>query len=92
MVRRPKILILDDSASALDYSTDAARREAISSLDYFPTTFIVSQRASSVLHADKILVLEDGEAVGYGTHEELIKNCDVYQEIYYCQFPDEKNA
>ena len=91
LVRRPKILILDDSASALDYSTDAAMREAISSLDYSPTTFIVSQRASSVLHADRILVLEDGEAVGYGTHSELIKSCDVYKEIYYCQFPDEKN-
>ena len=92
LVRRPKILILDDSASALDYSTDAALREAISSLDYSPTTFIVSQRASSVLHADKILVLEDGESVGYGSHDELIKSCDVYQEIYYCQFPDENNA
>lgn len=92
LVRRPKILILDDSASALDYQTDAALREAISSLDYNPTTFIVSQRASSVLSADKIIVLEDGECVGYGTHKELIESCDVYKEIYYCQFPDEKTV
>lgn len=89
LVRRPKILILDDSASALDYRTDALMRGAISSLDYKPTTVIVSQRASSVLHADKILVLEDGEAVGFGSHDELIQSCEVYKEIYYCQFPDE---
>lgn len=89
IVRKPRILILDDSASALDYRTDAALREAIKGLSFRPTTFIVSQRASSVLHADKILVLEDGECVGYGTHGELIEGCEVYKEIYYCQFPDE---
>lgn len=92
LVRKPKILILDDSASALDYQTDASLRKAISELDFHPTTFIVSQRASSVLNADKIIVLEDGECVGIGTHDELLKNCDVYKEIYYCQFPDEKDA
>lgn len=90
LVRRPDILILDDSASALDYATDAAMRTAISSLPYSPTVVIVSQRAGSVLHADHILVLEDGEAVGYGTPAELLKTCDVYKEIYYCQFPDEE--
>ena len=92
LVRRPKILILDDSASALDYHTDSLMRDAITNLPFKPTTFIVSQRASSVLHADKILVLEDGECAGYGTHTELIESCDVYKEIYYCQFPDEKKG
>ncbi len=92
LVKKPKILILDDSTSALDYKTDAMLREAISRLDYNPTTFIVSQRASSVLSADKIIVLDDGECVGCGTHDELISDCEVYREIYYCQFPDEKNA
>lgn len=91
LVRRPDILILDDSASALDYATDAAMRSAISALPYHPTVFIVSQRAGSVLHADRILVLEDGETAGYGTPEELLRNCEIYQEIYYCQFPEEKN-
>ncbi len=90
LVRRPKILILDDSASALDYATDAALRSSISKLDYHPTTFIVSQRASSVLGADKVLVLEDGEPVGFDTPAKLLDNCEVYKEIYYCQFPDEK--
>jgi len=90
LVRKPKILILDDSTSALDYSTDAELRKAISALPYSPTTFIVSQRASSVLHANKIIVLEDGECVGYGTPAELLKNCEVYREIYFCQFPDAK--
>ncbi len=90
LVRKPRILILDDSASALDYATDASLRRAISELDYRPTTFIVSQRASSVLGADKVLVLEDGEAVGFDSPEKLIQNCETYQEIYYCQFPDEK--
>ncbi len=90
LVKKPKILILDDSTSALDYKTDAALRKAVSKLEYNPTVFIVSQRASSVLTADKILVLDDGECVGYGTHDELLDNCEVYQEIYYCQFPDEK--
>lgn len=91
LVRRPKILILDDSASALDYATDAALRSSIASLDYKPTTFIVSQRASTVLNADKVLVLEDGEPAGYGTPSELLEGCEVYKEIYYAQFPDEKN-
>lgn len=91
LVKKPKILILDDSTSALDYKTDAALRNAIKELDYKPTTFIVSQRASSVLAADKIIVLDDGECVGYGTHDELIKSCETYKEIYYCQFPDEKD-
>ncbi len=90
LVRKPRILILDDSASALDYATDASLRRAISALDYKPTTFIVSQRASSVLGADKVLVLEDGEAVGFDSPENLLKSCETYKEIYYCQFPDEK--
>ncbi len=91
LVKNPKILILDDSTSALDYQTDSLLRDAIASLDYNPTTFIVSQRASSVLDADLIIVLDDGECVGIGTHDELIKSCEVYKEIYYCQFPDAKD-
>lgn len=91
LVKNPKILILDDSTSALDYQTDSLLRNAIASLDYNPTTFIVSQRASSVLDADLIIVLDDGECVGIGTHDELIKSCEVYKEIYYCQFPDAKD-
>lgn len=87
LVRKPKILILDDSASALDYATDARLRMAIRGMENPPTTFIVSQRAASVRFADKIIVLEDGEMVGLGTHEELLENCAVYQEIYYSQFP-----
>ena len=89
LVRSPKILILDDSASALDYATDASLRKAIRSMKNPPTTFIVSQRAASVRYADEILVLEDGALVGKGTHEELLGNCAVYQEIYYSQFPRE---
>jgi len=89
LVRKPAILILDDSASALDYATDANLRMAIRSMENAPTTFIVSQRAASVRYADKILVLDDGELVGIGTHDELLDNCDVYQEIYYSQFPKE---
>lgn len=89
LVRKPKILILDDSASALDYATDANLRAAIGKMKNPPTTFIVSQRASSVRYADLILVLEDGELVGKGTHEQLIASCAVYQEIYYSQFPRE---
>ena len=88
LVKQPKILILDDSSSALDYATDAALREAISSLDD-TTVFIISQRASSLLNCDKIVVLDDGEQVGYGTHNELLQNCDVYKEIYYSQFDTE---
>ncbi|MBE5867064.1 MAG: ABC transporter ATP-binding protein [Lachnospiraceae bacterium] len=90
LVRKPEILILDDSASALDYATDAKLRTAIKSLDGGITTFIVSQRASSIRHADKIVVLDDGELAGVGTHEELLASCEVYQEIYYSQYPEEK--
>lgn len=89
LVRKPGILILDDSASALDYATDAALRGAIRGMENPPTTFIVSQRAASVRYADQILVLDDGELVGKGTHQELLENCAVYQEIYYSQFPKE---
>lgn len=89
LVRSPRILILDDSASALDYATDASLRKAIRSMKNPPTTFIVSQRAASVRYADEILVLEDGALVGKGTHEELLGSCAVYQEIYYSQFPRE---
>ncbi len=89
LVRKPAILILDDSASALDYATDANLRTAIRSMDNPPTTFIVSQRAASVRYADLILVLEDGELIGKGTHDELLQQCQVYQEIYYSQFPKE---
>ncbi len=89
LVRNPKILILDDSSSALDYATDAGLRTAICSMKNAPTTFIVSQRAASVRHADRILVLDDGELVGQGTHEALLGTCPVYQEIYYSQFSKE---
>ena len=89
LVRKPAILILDDSASALDYATDANLRMAIRGMENAPTTFIVSQRAASVRFADKILVLDDGELVGIGTHDELLETCAVYQEIYYSQFPKE---
>lgn len=92
LVRKPEILILDDSASALDYATDAALRRAIAGMKEQPTVFIVSQRASSIQYADKILVLDDGELAGVGTHEELLRDCEVYQEIYYSQFPDQKGA
>ena len=89
LVRRPAILILDDSASALDYATDANLRMAIRSMEHAPTTFIVSQRAASVRYADKILVLDDGMLVGIGTHDELLESCPVYQEVFYSQFPKE---
>ena len=89
LVRRPAILILDDSASALDYATDANLRIAIRNMKNPPTTFIVSQRAASVRYADRILVLDDGLLVGTGTHDELLKECAVYQEVYYSQFPKE---
>lgn len=82
LVRRPSILILDDSASALDYATDAKLRNAIKNLDYDVTTVIVSQRTASLRNADLILVMEDGEIVGMGTHDELLNSCEVYQEIY----------
>ena len=89
LVRKPRILILDDSASALDYATDAALRLAIRNMKDAPTTFIVSQRAASVRYADQILVLDDGMLAGLGNHEQLLENCPVYQEIYYSQFPKE---
>ncbi len=89
LVRQPEILILDDSASALDYATDAKLRAALRTLEEKTTTFIVSQRASTIMHADRIIVLDDGEMAGAGTHEELLKNCTVYQEIYYSQYPKE---
>ena len=89
LVRRPAILILDDSASALDYATDANLRMAIRRMENPPTTFIVSQRAASVRYADRIIVLDDGQMVGIGTHDELLESCEVYQEIYYSQFPKE---
>ncbi|MBO5461005.1 MAG: ABC transporter ATP-binding protein [Ruminococcus sp.] len=92
LVRKPEILILDDSASALDFATDAKLRKAIRNLKEDPIVFIVSQRASSVQYADQILVMDDGELAGIGTHEELLKNCSVYQEIYYSQFPEKKNS
>lgn len=92
LVRKPEILILDDSASALDYATDAALRKALRGMDGDATVFIVSQRASSIRHADLILVLDDGELAGSGTHEELLAHCSVYQEIYYSQYPKEARA
>ena len=87
LVGKPEILILDDSASALDYATDAALRQAIRNMEGSPTVFIVSQRASSIQYADQIIVLDDGEMAGIGTHEELLERCQVYQEIYYSQYP-----
>ncbi len=92
LIRRPEILILDDSASALDYATDAKLRNSIKSIKDETTTFIVSQRASSIRHADQILVLEDGRVAGLGTHDELLENCEVYQEIYYSQYPEERKG
>lgn len=85
LVKRPEILILDDSASALDYATDARLRKALKELDYNPTVFIVSQRTSSIMHADKIIVLDGGKMVGFGTHAELLESCDIYNEIHFCQ-------
>lgn len=87
LVGNPEILILDDSASALDYATDAALRRALRELPGEMTVFIVSQRTSSIQHADQILVLDDGMMAGCGTHEELLRDCEVYQEIYYSQYP-----
>ena len=92
LVRNPEILILDDSASALDYATDAKLRAAIRTLEDRTTTFIVSQRASTIRHADKIIVLDDGEIAGMGTHDELLKDCTVYQEIYYSQYPEQRGG
>ena len=92
LVRNPEILILDDSASALDYATDAKLRAAIRTLEDKTTTFVVSQRASTIRHADKIIVLDDGEIAGMGTHDELLKDCTVYQEIYYSQYPEQRGG
>lgn len=89
IVRQPEILILDDSSSALDYATEAKLRDEIYNLSYNPTVFIVSQRASSVISADTILVLDDGACVGFGTHNQLLENCEVYREIYTSQFGKE---
>ncbi len=86
LVKQPEILIMDDSSSALDYATDAKLRQAIHNMPNRPTVFIVSQRAASIMYADKIIVLDDGTVAGAGTHEELLKDCSVYQEIYYSQF------
>lgn len=92
LVREPEILILDASASALDYATDAKLRAALRTLEDKTTTFIVSQRASTIRHADKIIVLDDGEIAGVGTHDELLKDCTVYQEIYYSQYPEQRGG
>lgn len=92
LVRKPEILILDDSSSALDFATEAEMRKAILNLSYKPTVFIVSQRASSVMFADQIIVLDDGECVGCGTHADLLNNCEVYREIYESQFQKEAAA
>lgn len=89
LVRKPEILILDDSASALDFATDAALRKSIREMDSDPTVFIVSQRTSSIQHADKIIVLDDGKIAGIGRHDELLENCPVYNEIYNSQFKKE---
>ncbi len=92
LVKKPEILILDDSASALDYATDAALRKSIREMPGETTVFIVSQRASSLLHADTIIVLDDGNVAGMGTHQELLRDCQVYQEIYYSQFERKEGA
>ena len=92
LVKKSDILILDDSASALDYATDAKLRQSLKKLDYAPTVFIVSQRTSSIKHADKIIVLDAGKMVGCGTHDELIKSCDIYREIHFSQVGEEKEA
>ena len=92
LIGQPKILILDDSASALDLATEARLRRGLMSLPWKPTIIIVSQRASSVMDADQIIVLDDGKCVGLGTHKELLNNCPTYEEIYYCQYPREEAA
>ncbi len=89
LVKKPEILILDDSASALDYATDAQLRKSLKELDYNPTVFIVSQRTSSIMHADKIIVLDSGKMAGIGTHEELLKSCEIYNEIHFSQYERE---
>lgn len=89
LVKNPEIIIFDDSASALDYATDARLRAAVCRMEGTHTVFLVSQRAASIAHADKILVMDDGHIVGAGTHEELLTSCSVYEEIYHSQFPEE---
>ncbi|MBO6127626.1 MAG: ABC transporter ATP-binding protein [Pseudobutyrivibrio sp.] len=92
LIGQPKYLLLDDSASALDLATEAKLKKALMNLSWHPTLIIVSQRASSVIEADQILVLDDGKCVGLGNHDKLIKDCETYQEIYYCQYPREEAA
>ena len=92
VVKKPEILILDDSASALDFATDAALRKAIREMEGETTVFIVSQRAASIQHADRIVVLDDGKIVGLGTSEELLESCEVYQEIYNSQFKKQEGG
>ena len=89
-MRKPQILILDDSASALDFATDSRLRKALSEDTTGMTVFIVSQRAASIMYADRILVLDDGEIAGSGTHSELLETCSVYQEICYSQLSREE--
>ena len=89
VIKKPEIIILDDSSSALDFATEKAMRNAVLSLDYKPTLFIVSQRASSIINANRIIVLDDGQCVGIGTSDELLSSCEVYREIYYSQFEKE---
>ena len=91
-MRHAEILILDDSSSALDYATDADLRAAIAKLPEHPTVFIISQRTASIRHADMILVLEDGCTVGIGNHASLMRDCEVYREIYHSQFGKEADA
>ena len=91
-MKKPEILILDDSSSALDFATDAALRRAIHGLSGGMTTFIVSQRIACIRQADKILVLDNGRLAGTGTHDELMRACALYREIYFSQFPEERAA
>ena len=90
LVKKPEILILDDNLSALDFATDAALRKALAGLEGETTTFLVSQRVAGIRQADKILVLDNGELAGSGTHDELMKSCEVYREIYFSQFPEDR--
>ena len=92
LVRKPEILILDNSSSALDYATEAALRKSIAELDFKPTVITVSQRVSAVMHSDRIMVLEDGRAVGLGTHDELLKSCPEYKELYESQVKSSKGG
>ena len=92
LVKRPSVLVLDDSSSALDFATDAALRRALRTIGGGTTTFLVSQRIAGVRQADRILVLDNGALAGSGTHDELMRSCGVYREIYYSQFPEERPA